>query len=99
MSALQEIAQLRQRLEELEKQEQEQQLDDTLKKTSINHNFDIINSVILERTNKIKSNNYASKFGWVRTEHIKQNEYLEAIYNALKIMDQRIANLEAKNYT
>jgi len=55
MSALREIAQLRQRLEELEKQEQEKAKNEMLKSTSLEYNLNNLEIIVEVKNGDLKS--------------------------------------------
>ena len=93
MSAItEEIQQLQSRILELENQQKEK--DDIDKKTSIDHNFKIINDVLTEKNTSIKNNNYSRSVPLARFYDQQLVTHLEAVYNVLKIIDERLKRLE-----
>jgi hypothetical protein len=93
-SVTEEIQQLQLRILELEKQQKEK--DETEKKTSIDHNFNVINDVLSEKKTAIKNNRYSKSVPLARYYDQELVTHLEAIYNILKILDGRLKNLEEK---
>ncbi len=93
-SVSEEIYQLQLRILELEKQKQEN--DETDKKTSIEHNFKVINDVLSEKTTAINNNCYSKSLPLARYYDQELVTHLEAIYNILQIMDGRLKKLEEK---
>ena len=87
-----EIQELQLRIVELEKQKKEK--DENDKKTSIDHNFNVINEMLTERKHKL-SNKYCYT---VRGRETNQElvTHLEAVYNILHIIDERLKKLEEK---
>ena len=93
MSAItEEIQKLQSRILELENQQKEK--DDIDKKTSIDHNFKIINDVLTEKNTSIKNNNYSRSVPLARFYDQQLVTHLEAVYNVLKIIDERLKRLE-----
>jgi len=86
-SVTEEIQQLQLRILDLEKQQKEK--DEIDKKTSIDHNFNVINDVLTEKKNKRRYRD-PHQVHWVT--HLE----LEAIYNILQIVDERLKKLEEK---
>jgi hypothetical protein len=93
-SVTEEIQQLQLRILELEKQQKEK--DETDKKTSIEHNFKVINDVLSEKKTAIKNNRYSKSVPLARYYDQELVTHLEAIYNILQIMDGRLKKLEEK---
>ena len=94
-SVTEEIRQLQLRILELEKQQKEK--DEIDKKTSIDHNFNVINDV-LEKKKTFINNNYYSKPRSITGVNYNKDIiiHLEAIYNILQIVDERLKKLEEK---
>lgn len=94
-SVTEEIRQLQLRILELEKQQKEK--DEIDKKTSIDHNFNVINDE-LEKNKTFIKNNYYSKPRSITAGYYSKNIniHLEAIYNILQILDQRLKKIEEK---
>ena len=91
-SITEEIQQLQLRILELEKQQKEK--DESDKNTSIEHNFKVINDVLTEKKTDINNNRY-SKSVPLAGYHDKQLvRPLEAIYNILQIVDERLKKTE-----
>lgn len=90
-----EIQQLQLRILELEKQKKEK--DESDKKTSIDHNFKVINDVLTEKKRKI-NNRYPKAVLNQRERYYDQQlvTHLEAVYNILQIVDERLKKLEEK---
>lgn len=87
-----EIQQLQLRILELEKQQKEK--DENYKKTSLEHNFDVINNLLSEKKRSIKNNRYAKDVPLARYYDEELVTHLEAIYNILHILDKRLKNIE-----
>jgi len=93
-SITEEIQQLQLRILELEKQQKEK--DESDKKTSIEHNFKVINDVLTEKKYSIKTNRYSKSVplaGYYDEQLVRR---LEAIYNILQIVDERLKKIEEK---
>jgi len=93
-SVTEEMQELQLRILELEKQQKEK--DETDKKTSIDHNFNVINDVLSEKKTAIKNNRYSKSVPLARYYDQELVTHLEAIYNILQILDGRLKNLEEK---
>jgi hypothetical protein len=89
-----EIQQLQLRMLELEKQKKEK--DENDKKISIDHNFKVINDVLTEKKNAINNNRYSKSVPLARYYDQELVTHLEAIYNILQIVDERLKKLENK---
>ena len=99
-SVSEEIQQLQLRILELEKQKKEKEEND--KKTSIDHNFKVINDFVQEKKPRIEellNTTYKKKID--RPDFIQHYppDYdivtkLEAVYNIIKIVDERLQKLE-----
>jgi len=91
-SITEEIQQLQIRLIELEKQKKEAEIN--YKKKSINHNFTVMNELLSGKTQRDPNLKYDTPF---KLQCINQSEiilYLEAIYNVLHLLDDRLKELE-----
>lgn len=93
-SVPEEIQQLQLRILELEKQKNEK--DESDKKTSIDHNFKVINYVLTEKKTAINNNRYSKSVPLARYYDQELVTHLEAIYNILQIVDKRLKKLEEK---
>ena len=93
-SVTEEIQQLQVRILELEKQKKEK--DESDKKTSIEHNFKVINDVLTEKNTAINNNRYSKSVPLARYYDQELVTHLEAIYNILQIVDERLKKLEDK---
>ena len=93
-SVTEEIQQLQVRILELEKQKKEK--DESDKKTSIEHNFNVINDVLTEKKTAINNNRYSKSVPLARYYDQELVTHLEAIYNILQIVDERLKKLEDK---
>ena len=93
-SSTDEIQQLQLRILDLEKQKKEK--DEIDKKTSINHNFKVLNNVLTEKKNAINGNRYSKSVPLARFYDQELVTRLEAIYNILQNVDERLKNLEKK---
>jgi hypothetical protein len=93
-SDTEEIQQLQLRILELEKQKKEK--DEIDKKTSIDHNFKVINDVLNEKKTAINNNRYSKSVPLARYYDQELVTHLEAIYNILRIVDERLKKLEEK---
>ena len=91
MSSL-EIQQLQLRILELEKQQKEK--DENDKKTSIDHNFKIINDLLTEKKTNIINNRYSKSVPLARYYDQELVTHLDAINNILQIINNRIIQLE-----
>jgi hypothetical protein len=95
MSSLpEEIQQLQLRILELEKQKKEK--DESDKKTSIDHNFKVINDLLTEKKTAINNNRYSKSVPLARYYDQQLVTHLESIYNILQIVDERLKKLEDK---
>ena len=97
-SVSEEIQQLQLRILKLEKQKKEKEEND--KKTSLDHNFKVINDFLQEKKPQIE---YLLNTSYKKKLDYKQQRYppdydivtkLEAVYNILKIVDERLQKLE-----
>ncbi len=93
-SVTEEIQRLQLRILELEKQKNEK--DESDKKTSIDHNFKVINDVLTEKKTSINNNRYSKSVPLARYYDQELVTHLEAIYNILQIVDKRLKKLEEK---
>ena len=93
-SVTEEIRQLQLRILELEKQQKEKYEID--KKTSIDHNFKVINDVLTEKKTAINNNRYSKSVPLARYYDQELVTHLEAIHNILQIVDERLKKLEEK---
>jgi hypothetical protein len=93
-SVTEEIQQLQLRILELEKQKKEK--DESNKKTSIDHNFKVINDILTEKKTAINNNRYSKSVPLARYYDQELVTHLEAIYNILQIVDERLKKLEEK---
>ena len=93
-SITEEIQQLQLRILELEKQQKEK--DEGDKKTSIEHNYKVINDVLTEKKTNIKTNRYSKSIPLARYYDEQLVTRLEAIYNILQIVDERLKKIEEK---
>ena len=93
-SVTEEIQQLQLRILELEKQKNEK--DESDKRTSIDHNFKVINDVLTEKKTSINNNRYSKSVPLARYYDQELVTHLEAIYNILQIVDKRLKKLEEK---
>jgi len=91
-SITEEIQQLQLRILELEKQ----QKDESTKKTSIHHNFKVLNDILNEKKTAINNNRYSKSVPLARYYDQELVTHLEAIYNILQIVDERLKKLEEK---
>ncbi len=93
-SASEEIQKLQLRILELETQEKEK--DENNKKKSIDYNFTVINDVLNKKKTAIKNNRYSKSVPLARYYDEELVTHLEAIYNILQILDNRLKKLEDK---
>ena len=93
-SVTEEIQKLQVRILELEKQKKEK--DESDKKTSIDHNFKVINNLLTEKKTDIINNRYSKSVPLARYYDQELVTHLEAIYNILQIVDERLKKLEEK---
>ena len=94
-SVSEEIQQLQLRLLELEKQKKEK--DESDKKLSIDHNFKVISDVLTEKKTAINRNRYCKSVPLARYYDEELVTHLEAVYNILQIVDERLKRLEEKD--
>jgi uncharacterized membrane protein len=94
ISVDEEIQRLQIRLLELEKQKKEN--EENIKKKSIDHNFKVINDVLNEKKTAIDNNKYSKSIPLARHYDQEVVKHLEAIYNILQILDDRLNKLEDK---
>ena len=93
-SVTEEIQQLQLRILELEKQQKEKHENN--KKTSMGYNFDVINGILTEKKTAINNNRYSKSVPLARYYDQELVTHLEAVYNILQILDERLKNLEEK---
>ena len=101
-SITEEIKQLQSRILELEKQQKEK--DENEKNTSIDYNFNVINDLLnkkkTEINNKkkteINNNRYSKAVQLAKYYDQELVTHLEAIYNILQNVDERLKKLEEK---
>lgn len=93
-SITEEIRQLQLRILELEKQQTEKGEND--KKTSIDNNFNVINDVLNKKKTAINNNKYSKSVPLARYYDQQLVTHLEAVYNILQIVDERLKKLEEK---
>ena len=89
-----EIIQLQARLAELEKQQREKFDND--KKTSISHNLEILDSLLTYKKKAIMNNKYTKAVSLSRYYDQELVTHLEAVYNCLKLLNDRISKIERK---
>jgi len=87
-----EIQQLQLRIVELEKQKKERQENDN--KISIHHNFNVINDLLTKKKTAITNNRYSKSVPLARYYDQELVTHLEAVYNILQIVDERLKKLE-----
>jgi hypothetical protein len=91
-----EIQQLQLRILELEKQQKEK--DENEKNTSIDHNFNVINDLLNKKKTAINNNRYSKAYSkavpLARYYDQELVTHLEAIYNILQNVDERLKKLE-----
>jgi hypothetical protein len=95
MSITNEIQHLQLRIIQLEKQKKEEE-ESLSKKESIDYNFEIISGVINDKKTAIKKNIYCKSSQLARYNDLLLVKHLDAIYNILKILDDRLSDLENK---
>jgi len=93
-SVPEEIQQLQLRILELEKQKKEK--DESDKKTSIDHNFKVINDLLTEKKTAINNKRYSQSVPLAKYYDQELVTHLEAVYNILHIIDERLKKLEEK---
>ncbi len=91
-SVSEEIQQLQLRILELEKQQKE--LEENDKKTSIEYNFKVINNLLTEKKTNIANDRYSKSVPLARYYDQQLVTHLDAIYNILHIVDERLKKLE-----
>jgi len=65
-------------------------------KTSLYHNFDVINNVLIEKKRNIKNHNYCKSIKLAEYYDRQLVTRLEAIYNSFQNIDERLKRLEEK---
>ena len=93
-SVTEEIKQLQLRMLELEKQKKEK--DESDKKTLINYNFKVIDDLLTEKKSAINNNKYSKSVPLARYYDQELVTHLEAIYNILQNVDERLRKIEEK---
>ena len=93
-SVPEEIQQLQLRILELEQQQKEK--DESDKKTSIYHNFKVINDVLTEKKTAINNNRYSKSVPLAKYYDQELVTHLESNYNILQIVYERLKKLEEK---
>ena len=93
-SVTEEIRLLQLRIVELEKQQKEKDESDV--KTSFDPNFKVINDVLTEKKTAINNNRYSKSVPLARYYDQQLVTHLEAIYNILQILEERLKKLENK---
>lgn len=91
-----EIQQLQIKISELEKQKKKKEEEEILKKESLEHNFKIISDELNNKKKSIKNNKYCKSVPLARFYDEELVRHLEAIYNILQILNNRISDLENK---
>jgi glycine/serine hydroxymethyltransferase len=91
-SVTEEIQQLQLRILELEKTKKEK--DEKDKTISIEHNFKVVNDLLHEKKTSITNNRYSKSVPLARYYDEQLVTHLEAIYNILRIVDNRLKKLE-----
>jgi len=89
-----EIKQLQLKILELEKQQKEK--EENYKRTSIEYNFKVINDLLTDKKTKINNNRYSKSVPLARYYDEQLVIYLEATYNILQNVDERLKKLEDK---
>lgn len=83
-----EIIQLKQRIYELEKKEEE---DEEYKKiNSLDYNFNVLENIITKKKKSISMNQYKKSVPLATSIDQKIVIHLESIYNILKILEKKI---------
>lgn len=65
-------------------------------KTSLYHNFNVINNVLIEKKRNIKNHNYCKSIKLAEYYDRQLVTRLEAIYNSFQNIDERLKRLEEK---
>lgn len=94
-SVTNEIQQLQLKIAELEKKQKEN--DENHKKTSLDHNFKVINNLLETKKTDIKNNKYSKSVPLARYYDQELVTHLEAIYNILQVLNNKILELENNN--
>ena len=89
-----EITQLKIRLSELEKKEQENKEYEKI--NSLDYNFNVLENIITEKKKSISRNQYQQSVSIAKSNDQKIVIHLESIYNILKIFDNKLKQLEDK---
>jgi hypothetical protein len=93
-SVTEEIQQLHLKILKLKKQKKEK--DESDNKTSIDHNFKVINDVLTKKKIAINNDRYSRSVPLARYYDQELVTHLEACYNILQIVDERLKKLEEK---
>jgi len=91
-SELNEIERLKLMVIELERQKKEKEDND--KRCSLEYNFSIINELLSDRKTAIKNNSYPKSVPLARYYDEQLVKHLEATYNILRIMEDRMQKME-----
>ena len=91
-SISEEIQQLQLRILELEKQQKG--LEENDKKTSIEYNFKVLNNLLNEKKTNVANDRYSKSVPLARYYDQQLVTHLDAIYNILHIVDERLKKLE-----
>ena len=89
-----EIKQLQLRIFELETQKKER--DENAKKTSIDHNLKVIHDLVTDKKKDISNNRYSTSVPLAKYYDQQLVTHLDAIYNILQILDERLTKIEEK---
>ena len=94
-SVTEEIQQLQLRILELEKEKEKKEKDEN-DKNILDLNFNVIDDVLSKTKNSINNNRYSKSVPLARYYDQELVRHLEAIYNILQIVDERLKKLEEK---
>ena len=91
-SVSEEMQQLQLRIIEFETQQKE--LEENDKKTSIEYNFKVLNNLLNEKKTNVANDRYSKSVPLARYYDQQLVTHLDAIYNILHIVDDRLKKLE-----
>jgi hypothetical protein len=81
---------------QLEKKLKEEKEEENQKKLAINNNFTILKDLLIVKTAALTNNKYSPSTPLARYYDQELVTHLDAIYNILKIMDERLNKLEER---
>ena len=83
-------------IQKIKEKKQKKEKDESDKKTSIDHNVKVINDLLTEKKTAINNNRYSKSVKLAKYYDQELVTHLEAIYNIIQIVDERLKKLEEK---